>query len=75
MRLRINHGHQRIKQLEQIHLECKQKLLSILPPEHWDMLDNVVKHNAERVKETVETRHVHKLAKGGFIIYLEGGLW
>ena len=29
------------------------------------MLDYVVKHNAESVKETVETRHVHKLPKLG----------
>ena len=36
-----------------------------MPQEHWDMLDNVVKHNAERVKKTVETRHVHKLSKLG----------
>ena len=65
MRLRISHGHRRIKILEQIRLECKQKLISILPQEHWDMLDNAIKHNTRRVKEFVQTRHAHKLAKLG----------
>ena len=39
--------------------------MSILPQEHWDMLDNAIKHNTQRVKEFVQTRHAHKLAKFG----------
>ena len=37
--------------------------MSILPQEHWDMLDNAIKHNTQRVKEFVQTRHAYKLAK------------
>ena len=39
--------------------------MSILPQEHWDMLDNAIKQNTQRVKEFVQTRQAHKLAKLG----------
>jgi hypothetical protein len=79
LRLRIQHSHHKIKRKQDEYHDNLNILLNILSPEHLKDLQDVVKYNSDKMKDTIKTKHEQKLNSLGVIknteAYVDKSRW